>query len=58
MDLQTAFEIVTTIVSENIISEEEASQDPDILQPEREKQLEALNKISGFLNKSFNNNLL
>lgn len=42
---EDAFEIVITLASENILSEEEASLDPEVLVPERERQLAAIAEV-------------
>jgi hypothetical protein len=46
--LEDAIEIVMTLASDNVLDEDEASQDPEILVPEREKQLEAIDVVHDF----------
>lgn len=48
MKIQIALEIVTSLAAENIIEEQEVSQDPEILGPERAKQLTALETLEDF----------
>ena len=48
MKLEDAIEIVVSLASENVLEECEVSQDPEILAPEREKQLTAIALVQEF----------
>lgn len=48
MTLTEASEIVLCLATENIISEREAQEDPEVLVPERERQIKALEMIHEF----------
>lgn len=49
MDLDTAIEIVFDLARQNIIDEAEAQQDPEVLLPARQKQIEACNTFEDFV---------
>ena len=48
MTLAEASEIILTLAADNIIGEREAQEDPEVLIPERNRQLHALDMIRDF----------
>ena len=53
MDLADAFQIVIDLARENAITEHEAKDDPEVLQPLAVKHKEALNIVEDFVVQQF-----